>query len=224
MTYSAQVKLIYINDTPPQPSKYFPEIVDGHTITIEAPAQDLNVHQYFALFKSFLRAIDFHEYNIMDGACQLAFNDCNDESDMKKLMVEYDLQDKQAYTDDDARDLENEIRNLKAEIVDLKAKLSRCENPDVEQYTDEEIEAMTLETLNEFQNKMKSPTVKWNTEVKFVPSATKEENRYNKWNDLIPGSDAAYAKGCKCPILDNQEMPDERKWVNGDCPLHGKAK
>jgi len=224
MTYNATVKLCYINDTEVSHNKYFPEIIDKQTITIEAPAQDLNTHQYFELFKGFLRAVGFDEYGIMDGACRVAFNDCNREDDMKKLMDEYELQDKQAYDDDDCRAIEEEIRELKAEIVDLKAKISRYENPDAEQYTAEEIEAMTLETLNECQNKMKSPTVKWNTEVKFVPSATKEENQYNKWNGLVPGSGEAYRKGCTCPILDNQEMPDERKWVNGDCPLHGKVK
>jgi hypothetical protein len=30
--------------------------------------------------------------------------------------------------------------------------------------------------------------------------------------------------GCKCPVMDNEEMPDDRKWVNGDCPIHGKVK
>jgi hypothetical protein len=44
---------------------------------------------------------------------------------------------------------------------------------------------------------------------------------YKSWGKLVPGSDEAYAEGCKCPILDNQEMPDHKKWVNGDCPLHG---
>lgn len=186
MSYNANVKLIYTNNTDPSPSQYFPEIVDQQTITIEAPAQDLNVHQYFSLFKSFLRAIDFDEYNIMDGAARLAFNDCNDQAQMQKLMGEYDLQDKQAYTDDECRALENEVR-------DLKAKLSRALNPDAEQYTDDEISAMTAE-------------------------------EYGAWNGLVPGSDEAYAKGCKCPILDNQEMPNHKKWVNGDCPIHGKVK
>jgi hypothetical protein len=181
MTYSAKIKLIYINDTPPKYNKHFPDIVDEHTITIEAPAQDLNVHQYFFLFKSFLRAIDFNEYNIMDGACGLAFNDMNDEMHMKKLMQEYELQDKQTYTDDDARALEAEIR-------DLKAKLSRLENPDNPNYTDEEMDAM-------------------------MP-----------WGGLVPGSYAAVENGCKCPVMDNEDMPDGRKWVNGDCPIHGKKK
>jgi hypothetical protein len=47
---------------------------------------------------------------------------------------------------------------------------------------------------------------------------------YGVWNNLVPGSPEAVANFCKCPILDNQEMPDDRKWVNGDCPLHGKVK
>ena len=186
MSYNANVKLIYTNNTDPSPSKYFPEIVDQQTIVIEAPAQDLNVHQYFSLFKSFLRAIDFDEYNIMDGTCRLAFNDCNDEAQMKKLMNEYDLQDKQAYDDDDARAMEDEIR-------DLKAKLSRYEQPDNPQYTDEEMTAMNAE-------------------------------EYGVWDGLVPGSNVAIAKNCKCPVIDNAEMPDDRKWVNGDCPIHGKVK
>lgn len=184
--YKATVKFSYINDTEPSPSKYFPEIVDKHTITIEAPAQDMNVHQHFELFKAFLRAMDFNEYSIMDGACRLAFNDSNDEAQMKKLMKEYELQDKQAYDDDDCRAME-------AEILDLKAKLSRLEQPDNPQYTDDEMDAMSAE-------------------------------EFGAWNGLVPGSPEAVAKNCKCPILDNQEMPDDRKWVNGDCPIHGKVK
>lgn len=179
MTYSAKVKFTYINDTPPQYSQTFPELLDEHSITIEAPAQDLNIHQYFSLFKSFLRAIDFSEYSIMDGACGVAFSDSNKEEDMRKLMEEYDLQDKQEYTADYARALEDEIRNLKA-------KLSRLENPDNPNYTDEEMEAMM------------------------------------SWNGLVPGSDEAVKHGCGCAILDNQEMPDDRKWVNANCPIHGK--
>ena len=138
--YNATVKFSYINNTDANPSKYFPEIVDKHTITIEAPAQDMNVHQHFELFKAFLRAMDFSEYSIMDGACRLAFNDSNDEAQMNKLMKEYDLQDKQAYDDDDCRALEDEVRNLKA-------KLSRLEKPDNPQYTDEEMNAMNAEVL-----------------------------------------------------------------------------
>ena len=115
--YNATVKLCYINDTDANPSKYFPELVDKQTITIEAPASDLNTHQYFELFKGFLRAIGFDEYNIMDAGCRLAFNDSNDEAKMNKLMEEYELQDKQLYTDDAYYTLEEEVRELKEKLA-----------------------------------------------------------------------------------------------------------
>lgn len=186
MTYSAKVKFTFVNDTPPQYSQTFPELLDEHSITIEAPAQDLNIHQYFSLFKSFLRAIDFSEYSIMDGACGVAFSDSNKEEDMRKLMEEYDLQDKQHYRYSDSDFCAMEA--MEAEIRNLKAKLSRLENPDNPNYTDEEMEAM-------------------------MP-----------WGGLVPGSDEAVKRGCGCPRIDNQEMPDDRKWVNADCPIHGKKK
>jgi hypothetical protein len=44
---------------------------------------------------------------------------------------------------------------------------------------------------------------------------------YKSWDILVPGSDEAYAEGCKCPILDNQDMPAGKKWVSAECPLHG---
>jgi hypothetical protein len=180
MTYNATVKLCYINDTEVSHNKYFPEIVDKQTITIEAPAQDLNTHQYFELFKGFLRAVGFDEYGIMDGACRVAFNDCNREDDMKKLMEEYELQDKQFYSVDD-------YNALLKEVEELKEKLARV--------LPEQYDGDTPMFMDQFKS----------------------------WNGLVPGSEEAYEKGCKCPILDNQDMPVGKKWVNGDCPLHGKV-
>ena len=197
--YNATVRLSYINDRETSHNKYFPEIVDKQTITIEAPAQDLNTHQYFGLFQSFLRAVGFNEYGIMDGACRIAFNDCNREDDMKKIADEYELILAEDFTSR-VREIENqqnvEIAKLKAEIIDLKAKLGevlpeQCEKGDYP----------------------KDDGSDWNP-----PSP------YKSWGNLVPGSDEAYAKGCKCPILDNQDMPFHKKWVNGDCPLHGKVK
>ena len=191
MTYNATVKFCYINDTEVSHNKYFPEIVDKQTITIEAPAQDLNTHQYFELFKGFLRAVGFDDYGIMDGACRVAFNDCNREDDMKKLADEYELflaedYHKKLVEYDTQQD--EEIKKLEAEIRELKAKLG--------------------EVLPELYGK----------EDEVLPE------QYKSWGKLVPGSDEAYAEGCKCPILDNQEMPDHKKWVNGDCPLHGNVK
>ena len=180
MSYNATIKLCYINDTEVSHNKYFPEIVDKQTITIEAPAQDLNTHQYFELFKGFLRAVGFDEYNIMDGACRVAFNDCNREDDMKKLANEYELilaEDYRKKLEEYDAQQDRDIVGMEAEIRELKAKLG--------------------EVLPEM---------------------------YKDWSGLVPGSDEAYAEGCKCPILDNQEMPNHKKWVNGDCPLHGKVK
>jgi len=129
MSYNATVRLSYINDTDANPSKYFPEIVDKQTITIEAPAQDLNTHQYFELFKGFLRAVGFDDYGIMDGACRVAFNDCNREDDMKKLANEYELHlaedfreklvEYDAQQDRDIAGLEAEIRELKAKLAEI---------------------------------------------------------------------------------------------------------
>ena len=191
MTYNATVKLCYINDTETSNNKYFPEIVDKQTITIEAPAHDLNVWQHFELFKGFLRAIGFAEYSIMDAACRTAFNDSNNEKDMKKIADEYDLffaEDYHKKLVEYDEDQDKELKKLEAEIRELKAKLG--------------------EVLPELYGK----------EDEVLPE------QYKSWGKLVPGSDEAYAEGCKCPILDNQEMPDHKKWVNGDCPLHGNVK
>ena len=199
MTYNATIKLCYINDTETSHNKYFPEIVDKQTITIEAPAEDLNIHQQFELFKSFLRAMGYAEYNIIQGACQVAFNDGNDEAQMKKVADEYELILDEDYrkklVEYDAQQ-DRDIAGLEAEIKELKEKLARvlpeqCEKGDYP----------------------KDDGSDWNP-----PSP------YKSWGNLVPGSDEAYAEGCKCPILDNQEMPAGKKWVNGDCPLHGTAK
>jgi len=42
------------------------------------------------------------------------------------------------------------------------------------------------------------------------------------WNGLVPGSPEARAAGCICPVLDNEEMPDDKKWVDVACHIHGK--
>lgn len=137
MTYNAKIKFCYINDSEVTPSKYFPQMVDQQTITIEAPAQDLNVHQYFELFKGFLRAVGFPEYSIMDGGCRLAFSDENDSNQMDKLMVEYEMQDKQTYSDKDYEELLEKYEKLQA-------KLSHSEDSNKSEYTEEELDSMPM--------------------------------------------------------------------------------
>ena len=196
MTYNATVKFCYINDTEVSHNKYFPEIVDKQTITIEAPAQDLNTHQYFELFKGFLRAVGFDEYGIMDGACRVAFNDCNREDDMKKLADEYELflaEDYHKKIGEYDTQQDEEIKKLEAEIRELKEKLARV--------------------LPEQYGKVDF--------LRDDESSCNALSSYKSWGKLVPGSDEAYAEGCKCPILDNQEMPEGKKWVSAECPLHG---
>ena len=177
MTYTATVRFSYTTDSQDSPSKYFPESVDRKTIIVEAPAEDLNIHQYYELFKSFLAASGFCEYSILDGACRVAFNDSNSEAQMKKVADEYELilaEDYHKKLIEYDADQDEELKKLEAEIRELKEKLG--------------------EVLPE---------------------------QYKDWSGLVPGSEEAYEHGCKCPVLDNYEMPDDKKWVNGDCPLHG---
>ena len=128
MTYTATIKFSYTTDSQDSPSKYFPESVDRKIITIEAPAEDLNIHQYYELFKNFLAASGFCEYSIMDGACRVAFNDSNSEAHMKKVADEYELILAEDYhkklIEYDAQQ-DRDIAGLEAEIKELKEKLAR---------------------------------------------------------------------------------------------------
>lgn len=44
------------------------------------------------------------------------------------------------------------------------------------------------------------------------------------WNGLVPGSPEAQEVGCICPVLDNEEMPDDKKWIDVECSIHGRKK
>jgi hypothetical protein len=200
MSYDGTVKFIYTcKETQPYRGvdSSFPELLPDETVTIEIPCYDLNIHQYFHAFKKFLGAVGFCEKVILDGAFHVAFNDSNTKEVVDKLMREYEVQDKQYYTTEDYENLDAEKRKLEAQVRDLKAKLSRCKNKDNSQYTDEEIEAMMWDN-GYFKGEL------------------------NEWNGLVPGSTEAIQLGCTCPYLDNLEMPDDKKWVDVNCPIHGR--
>jgi hypothetical protein len=183
MTYTAKVTLKFDSTWESTRGIYDEEMIPEQHLTMEVPAEDLNSIQLFRVWESFMQAMGHNEVGIMKGACYVAFNEMRSEESMRKIAEEYDL----VLSEDYAK----EINKLNSEIYDLKAKLSRLENPENPNYTDEEMDAMT----------------------------------FQEWGDmLIPGSYAAVEKGCKCPVMDNDEMPDDRKWVNGNCPLHGKIK
>jgi hypothetical protein len=161
-------------------------------ITFECPAEDLNSIQLFQLFAKFAGAMGHNEAGIAKGACYVAFNDMRSTEEMRKTAEDYDLKLVEDYRKR-IFEYDEEFRQASNTIRDLKAKLSRFENPDNPNYTDEEMDAMTAEY-------------------------------HKEWKGLVPGSSSAVMMGCKCPVMDNEEMPDDKKWVNGDCPLHGKVK
>ncbi len=188
MTYTAEVQFKF--DSTWKPTYGTSSWTDDTSLPeehylITAPADDLNATQYFKLFEKFMLCVGMCPQSIRRGAMSLVFNDYVSEDDMRKIADEFDLKL--------CEDYGKEIGKLRDEIYDLKAKLSRLEQPDNPNYTEEEMEAMTSE-------------------------------QYKEWSGLVPGSPQAVENGCKCPIMDNEDMPDGRKWVNGDCPLHGKAK
>ena len=183
MTYKARLKVSFDTEwTSNGYGVYDDETLPEEHYTFEIPCEDINTIQLFRFFGTIARTMGHHELGIMKGACALTFNDMRSTEDMKKVADEFELKLSEDYA--------KEFRKLEDEIYDLKAKLSRCQQPDNPQYTEEEMAAMT----------------------------------YQEWNGAVPGSTEAVEKGCKCPILDNHDTPDDRKWVNGDCPLHGKAK
>jgi hypothetical protein len=136
------------------------------------------------------------EAGIAKGAAYAAFNDMRSIEDMRKTAHEYDLMLDEDYTkklaEYDAQQ-DRAIAELEKEIKELKAQLARV-----------------LPEQYERGDYPRDDGSEWET-----------SSPYKSWGKLVPGSDEAYAEGCKCPILDNQDMPDHKKWVNGDCPLHG---
>jgi hypothetical protein len=149
MTYSAKITLKYDSTWEQTRGIYDDEMLPEEHITFEVPAEDLNAIQLFGLFNKFLYAMGHTESGIMKGAMSTTFNDMRSFEEMKKTADEYDLVMKEDHI--------KEVCKLEAEIRDLKAKLSRLENPDNPNYTDEEIEAMTEEIIQEaFQPTMKT--------------------------------------------------------------------
>ena len=136
MTYSAKITLNYSSTS----DLYNDDVLPEEKITMEVPAENINIHQAFKFYSNFLRAIGHLDISIMRGACALAFNDLQSEEDMKKVAQEYDLI---LIEDNDV----TEAESLRAEILNLKAQLSRALNPDAPQYTEEEIDAMSYEVL-----------------------------------------------------------------------------
>lgn len=156
MTLNSKIKIQY-DSTAEWGHLYKDEMLPEEHITMEIPSQDLTATQVFKFFRNFMLAIGYSPYSIMNGACSLAFSDEYDIEDMRKVAKENDLTLNEDLNDllDERMQLELKWKEVEAnsnwhelhensqkEILDLKAKLSRALNPDAEQYTEAEIDAM----------------------------------------------------------------------------------
>ena len=146
MTYKATLKAQFDTEwTPTTYGVYEDEILPEEHYTFEIPVQDINTVQLFRFFGNIARTMGHIDRGIMKGAAALAFNDMRSEEDMRKVADEFDL----ILAEDHGKkviELENKVYGLEAKVRDLKAKLSRCENPDAPDYTEEEMDAMSYET------------------------------------------------------------------------------
>jgi hypothetical protein len=147
MTYKATVTLKYDSTwTHIAGSSCGQDILPEEHVTYEFPVEDATSCQMFRAFGKFMLMIGHNDYGVAKGAAAVAFNEERSYEDMKKTADEFDLILAEEYGKK-VIDLESQIYGLEAKVRDLKAKLSRLENPDNPNYTDQEIDAMTAENI-----------------------------------------------------------------------------
>jgi hypothetical protein len=225
MTSEGYVKFEYFSKSVPPYYNHssFPELLDDEKITIETPCLEMNYHQYAGMFKKFLMAVGFDEKNVMQAGCSLAFNEGYSEKLMQEVAEEYDL----IMVEDFPKKIEERMNHEKSyyekQLQNEKQRATIWEEryhaiyrklkeivPEVN-YTEEEVDSMCKENaISELNEDMNS-----------ISDFLSNKKTLKTWNGLVPGSNLAVEKGCKCPILDNDEMPDDKKWISLDCPIHG---
>ena len=141
MTFTAKATLKYEATTD---FKNTDDFLPNENFVYEFDCDDLTATQMFKAYEKFLLAAGFAEQSIMSGACSLAFNDWRTPELMKKVAEEHDLSLNEDANSREA-ELERENWTLISKVRDLSAKLSRLQNPDNPNYTDEEVDAMTAE-------------------------------------------------------------------------------
>jgi hypothetical protein len=142
MTYSAKITLKY-DSTWEQTRGVYDDVVPEEHITFETPVEDMNTIQLFQFFAKFASAMGHNEAGIAKGACYVAFNEMRTPEEMRKTAEDYDLKLIEDYND--------KVCKLEAKVRELNAKLSRLENPENPQYTDEEMNAMCTENTPSVQ-------------------------------------------------------------------------
>lgn len=229
MTTEGYVKFEYFSKgVPPYyGNNTFPELLDDESIVISTPCLEMNYHQYFGLFKKFLMSVGFGEKNIMQGACSLAFNEMNDEKTMREVAEEYDLimsEELPEILADRKKQDEDWIKQTdeswEQRYWALYRKMQELDSSFGQQPWDENMLEPTTEKVQRGLDYWKENTSNkdmWDQGIMEVST-----NIPDAWKGLVPGSPQAKDQGCICPVLDNEDMPDDKKWVDVACPIHGK--
>lgn len=152
MTYKAKLTIKFDSEWQRTYGIYDEEMIPEQHLTLECPIEEWSATQIFQTFSNFMMAMGYNELSIMKGACSVAFNPSRSDEQVKKVAYEYDFvpADEFAETVSEYRNVaeqwEQRYNDLKKmfdqKIIDLKAKISRLQNPDNPQYTDEELDAM----------------------------------------------------------------------------------
>ncbi len=94
-------------------------------------------------------------------------------------------------------------------------------------YTDEELDAMCDHAEKQEENRKmtydEAISAGWELTADGFWIREPKDN-LKAWNGLTPGSPEAIDVGCLCPVMDNEEMPADKKWVDAECPIHGRKK
>ena len=101
---------------------------------------------FATFFNNFLKSLGFSDRTILKAELRMATDkNCNDSKMIDEILETEGLVDSFDHTQE-ILDLEQkhkeELDQYEAEIIRLKAKISRLEDPDNPQYTDEELVAM----------------------------------------------------------------------------------
>jgi hypothetical protein len=150
--YKATVKLQFDSkwDSTHYSSGYEDGLLPEEHIVMEVPAHDLNTKQLFNLFEKFLLSMGHTEKSICEGALYLPFNEARSQELMKELCREYDLTMNEDMGDlgewkNRAKQYEEFYWMLRKKVKEQEAIISRLQNPDNSQYTEEEMDAMSVD-------------------------------------------------------------------------------
>jgi hypothetical protein len=206
------------------PSSYR-SMVNDQTVRVSSPRDDMNVHQYFNLFQSFLRAVGFSDRVIMDGAAELAFNEFRDEKMMREVAENNDLvlsEDLPTLVNDFVDQFGDSIQPLREQVAVLQAE-------------NDELRA-SLEVLQDMKNaepflaknEQSSYSIEYVNDPDDIPMNEEGYIRIrtndpvrawggDKWK-ISPGTGEF---GCSCPTLLNQNLPNNERWISKMCLVHG---